>query len=343
MQTTQENKLYGGADLHGSNVLLSLCDESGAQIYKRRVKTDLPSVVEALAPYKDRLERLGVESTYNWYWFVDGLIEQGYDVDLGNPAKMQQYKGIKATTDMTDAAWLAEQERLGIFPACYIYPRKERAVRDALRRRQLFSQQCTQALLSMSSLLTRYGINPPGSRQLKGWTAADVEATGLEPFVQLQLRTLLQDLQCTDRLMREIESAVMEWLKPTQLHRRIQLVPGIGLILGAMILLESGDFNRFKNAGCYASYCRTVKSERTSNEKKKGENNKRNGNKYLAWAFVEAASFAIRYYPPVQSWYDRKKKARNQIVAKKALACKLAKATWHVMKGKDFDMKLLFG
>jgi transposase len=343
MQTTQTVKLYGGADLHGSNVLLSLCDDSGNQVYRRRVKANIEAVLEALAPYKDQLERLGVESTYNWYWFVDGLMEHEYSVDLGNPAKMQQYKGIKSTNDLSDAAWLAEQERLGIFPACYIYPKKERAVRDALRRRQLIAQQRTQALLSTSSLLTRYGQQPPDTRALKKWTQTDIENTGLEPFVQLQLRMLLTSIQCADGLINEIETAVYDWLKPTQLHERIQQLPGIGLILGATIVLETGTFSRFKNAGCYASYCRTVKSERTSNSKKKGENNKRNGNKYLAWAFVEAANFAVRYYPPIQAWYDKKKKATNQIVAKKALASKLAKATWHVMRGSDFDMNLLFG
>lgn len=99
-----------------------------------------------------------------------------------------------------------------------------------------------------------------------------------------------------------------------------------GIILGMTIVLESGEFSRFPHAGCYASYCRTVKSTRTSNGKKKGENNQRNGNPYLAWAFIEAAGFASRYYPEIQSWYDRKKKQRNNIVAKKALACKLSKA-----------------
>ena len=90
------------------------------------------------------------------------------------------------------------------------------------------------------------------------------------------------------------------------------------------------------------AYCRTVKSERTSNGKKKGKNNQRNGNPYLAWAFIEAASFAPRFYPEIQSWYDRKKKKSIVIVAKKALASKLAKAVWYVMTGEEFKMELMF-
>jgi transposase len=110
-----------------------------------------------------------------------------------------------------------------------------------------------------------------------------------------------------------------------------------------VVVLESGDFKRFASAGNYASYCRTVKSQRRSNQKNKGQNNRKNGNKYLAWAFTEAAAFAIRFYPRIAAWYERKKRRRNVPVAMKALACKLAKAAWHVMQGQEFDEAMLFG
>lgn len=104
-----------------------------------------------------------------------------------------------------------------------------------------------------------------------------------------------------------------------------------------------GDFKRFKSAGNYASYCRAVKSERSSNGKTKGKNNAKNGNRYLAWAFIEAATFAVRFNPRIHTWYERKKSSGGVAKAKKALACKLAKAMWHVMNGADFDEKLMFG
>ena len=343
MQTTKADVLYAGADLHGNNVFLSICNRDGTEVFRRRVKANLPAVNTAMDPYWSQVEAMGVESTFNWYWFVDGLREQGHEVRLGNPAQMKQYDGLKSTDDRSDARWLAEMVRLGIFPVCHVYPREVRAVRDALRRRQLFVRRRTQVVLSLESLLVRYGLDSPGSRGVQQWTKKDVEATGLEPFVQLQLRTLLEAVHCSDRLAKQIESAVIKFIKPTKSYKDVQQVPGIGVILGITILLESGEFARFANAGCYASYCRTVRSRRTSNGKTKGENNTRNGNPYLAWAFIEAASFAARYYPEIQSWHDRKKRQRNAIVAKKALASKLSKAVWHVMNGESFDMKMMFG
>ena len=161
MRTTEVEKLYCGADLHGNNVVLHVCDTSGKRVFKRRVKANLDAVNHALNPYWPRIETVGVESTFNWYWFVDGLQEQGRDIRLANPAKMDQYEGLKVTDDHSDAAWLAEQTRLGILPESYVYPKETRSIRDALRRRQLFVRQRTQSLLSLASLFSRYGLDAP--------------------------------------------------------------------------------------------------------------------------------------------------------------------------------------
>lgn len=343
MQTTKATTLYTGADLHGKNVFLAICDEAGTSVFRRRVKNNLESINAALEPYWDRIKVIGVESTYNWYWFVDGLRAQGRNVKLGNPAKMQQYTGIKVTNDLTDAEWLAEQLRLNIFPECYIYPEEMRTVRDALRGRQLFVRRRTQVLLSFQSLIERYGMKAPTASQVLKWSKTDIKQLGLEPFVELKLNTLLSSIHNSDMLAKKIENEILNTIKRTDQYKRIQLVPGIGIVLGMFIMLESGDFTRFASAGNYASYCRTVRSSRTSNDKTKGRNNSKNGNKYLAWAFIEAATYAARCYPQIKSWYERKKRRRNVAVAKKALACKLSKSVWHVMNGKEFEMELMFG
>ena len=343
MQTTKADELYAGADLHGNNVFLSVCDKEGNTVFRRRVKANLGAVNAALDPFWERIVAVGVESTFNWYWFVDGLREQGRNVKLGNPAKMEQYQGIKITNDLSDADWLAEQLRTGIFPECYVYPKKTRAVRDALRRRQLFVRRRIQALLCFGGLLERYGLDAPSAKKMETWTRKDIEATGLDGFVQLQLETLLDAARESDRQARKIEKQVLAFTRPTEQYRRATTLPGFGTALGMLVVLESGDFKRFKSAGNYASYCRTVKSERRSNGKAKGKNNARNGNKYLAWAFIEAATFAARFNPRIHAWYERKKAKSGAVKARKALACKLAKAMWHVMNGKEFDEKLMFG
>jgi transposase len=224
-----------------------------------------------------------------------------------------------------------------------VYPPEVRPIRDALRRRMLLVRQRTQSLLSLESLFARHGLPCPRADELKGWTEVEVTGLKLDRFTQLQVESLLGVLRQQDQVARRIEDTVRQAVKPKAEYTRVQQVPGIGPLFGLVVVLESGDFARFASAGDYASYCRTVKSERRSNEKKKGVNNRKNGNRYLGWAFGEAAVYAIRFYPQIAGWYERKKRRRNQPVAMRALACKLAKAAWHVMRGKDFEMGMLFG
>jgi transposase len=114
--------------------------------------------------------------------------------------------------------------------------------------------------------------------------------------------------------------------------------------LALTIMLEVGDIRRFAKVGKYASYCRCVKSERLSNGKKKAENNRKNGNKYLSWAYVEAANFTVRFCPKAQRFYQRKKGKTNGIVAIKALSNKLARGSYYVMRDQvAYDASKLFG
>jgi transposase len=108
-------------------------------------------------------------------------------------------------------------------------------------------------------------------------------------------------------------------------------------------MLETGDITRFNKAGNYASYARCVDSNKFSNGKKKGENNRKNGNKYLAWAFVEAAHFSIRYSDTIKGYYQRKCAKTKNVIAIKAVAHKLARACYYVMRDNvDFDVKKAF-
>jgi transposase len=120
-------------------------------------------------------------------------------------------------------------------------------------------------------------------------------------------------------------------------------IPGVGNILGLTIMLEVGDIGRFAKAGHYSSYCRCVNSEKTSNKKKKGEGNRKNGNKYLSWAYVEAAHFAIRFCPEANRFYQKKMAKSNGAIATKALANKLARASYYRMRDQvPFDKNKLF-
>jgi len=337
-------KIMTGIDLHSNNALCGLMDENGRRVLHKKLPCDLPAILQVLKPYKERIAQVAVESTYNWYWLVDGLEDHGYPVVLANPARMRQYDGLKHTDDVSDAFFLCELMRLGILPTSHLYDRQTRPVRDLLRRRMLLVQLRTSLILSFKSLNERtLGERVPLAR-VKAMSIEDAQARFTAPADQLlsgeQIGLMKQLAESIAKIEKHILAVAAAWTS----FQRVQEVPGIGRILGLTIALETGDPKRFADAGNFASYCRCVKSLRQSNAKKKGENNRKNGNRYLAWAFVEAAHFACRHDEQCRRFYERKKQKTNPVVATKALACKLAKAAWHVMHDEaPYDPQRVFG
>ncbi|MDD2600448.1 MAG: transposase [Kiritimatiellae bacterium] len=216
---------YCAVDLHGNNGFYGIIDKDGKRVFNRRIPNDLPLVLEALKPYKEQLSETGVvvESTFNWYWLVDGLMENGYDVHLANPAAIRQYDGLKCSDGKTDAFFLAELARLKIF--------------DSEHNRIM---------------------------------------------AEINLKTI----RFLEEQIKSIEKVVLMTVELKPGYEILLTAPGIGRILALTIMLETGSIDRFAKAGNYTSYCRCVKSQKTSNGKKKGENNGKNGNAYLCWAFI---------------------------------------------------------
>jgi transposase len=126
---------YAAIDLHSNNLVIAIVNSQGRRIKDARLFCELYEVEKFLSPYRSRIATVAVESTFNWYWLVDGLEDLGYHVALANPAAVAQYDGIKHVDDRSDAYFLAELLRLGILPIGYIGERSLRATRDLLRRR----------------------------------------------------------------------------------------------------------------------------------------------------------------------------------------------------------------
>jgi transposase len=320
-----------GIDLHSNNLVIGIVDSAGKRLGHRKLECELKGVLEFLAPYRERLEKVAVESTYNWYWLVDGLRAANYVVALANPAKIEQYSGIKHSDDTSDAYFLAELLRLGILPTGYIYDAELRPVRDLLRRRMSLVHQRTALMLSFKSLFTRTTGQEMSLSRLKGLSAEEVKKLYEHPANELIAQLQHQHIEGLTQSIERIEKVVLKVARQLPNYGRLTTLPGVGVILGLTIAMETGPIERFGRPGEYASYCRTVDARRLSNEKKKGDNNQKCGNKYLGWAWVEAANFAKRYDEACRKWFDRKARRKGTIIATKALACKLAKAGWYVM------------
>jgi transposase len=336
--------LYCGIDLHSRDCWLAILDGGLKVVREAKVGNDLEAILEILEPYREDLKGIAVESTFNWYWLVDGLDECGYQMHLVNTWAVKQWEGLKYSDDRHDARWLAHLLALGILPEGYIYPKQERSVRDLLRRRAFLVRKRTSFLLAMRGAFEcRTGLRTT-SREVKQWTVEEVESYLEDPVEALGITCLLEPMKTLDGQIRIIEKKALTRARLRDEFAPLQTVWGIGKILALTMMYEVGEISRFKKVGNFASYCRLVKTARLSAGKRKGSGNARNGNPYLSWAFSEAAHFAVRYHLPAKKYFQRKRSKTNGIIAIRALAHKLARASYYVMKDQvDFDSERVFG
>jgi transposase len=300
---------------------------------RKKLPNDIASITERLTLYSGSLEGVVVESTYNWYWLVDGLMAEDFTVHLANPSAIQKYSGLKHADDKHDAFWLAEMLRLNILPTGYIYPKEERPIRDLLRKRSHLVRLRTSLLISLQNIISRNC-----GMKIKSSDIQCLSENRIHPLLDsnedldLAGQVSKDSIDFLTRQIRTIEAFIEKRLKLTDAYKDLETIPGIGRILGLTIMLETGPVDRFDKVGNYASYCRAVSSKWTSNDKAKGKGNKKNGNKYLSWAFSEAAELARRYDEKARAYYNRKLQKSNRMIAHSALAHKLARAAYYIMK-----------
>jgi transposase len=116
---------YCGIDLSATSSHLCVLDENLSIQLQQKTANELPRIVALLDAFKSNL-RVVVESTFNWYWLVDGLQRTGFDVCLAHTLGLSMITAAKVKTDRRDAFSFAKPLRAGMIPKAYIYPAKSR-------------------------------------------------------------------------------------------------------------------------------------------------------------------------------------------------------------------------
>ena len=238
--------LYCGIDLHSRDCWLAILDKGLKVVQEAKVGNDLEALLQVLEPYREDLEGVAVESTFNWYWLVDGLEEAGYQMHLTNTWAVKQWEGLKYSDDRHDARWLAHLLALGILPEGYIYPKHERPARDLLRRRAFLIRKRTSLLLSMRGAFEcRTGLRT-SSNEVKQWTAEEIESYLDDPTEALSITCLLEPMKALDGQIRIIEKKVLGRARLRGEFAPLLTVWGVGKILALTVMYEVGEISRFR-------------------------------------------------------------------------------------------------
>ena len=336
-------QFYCGIDLSARTSQVCVIDEDISVRVQEKAPNELHRITDLMEPYKGAL-RTVVESTFNWYWLVDGLQEAGYEVCLAHPFGLYMITAAKVKTDRRDAFALAKLLKAGMIPEAYIYPKEHRPVRDLLRRRGRLVRLRAEEYGSLRMMLLRYGILEHSRDGIKRAIEQDIELWFKDRVIQLHARQELRRIWLYTEQIRHLEQVILHAAKDRPEYRLLILVPGIGDILALTILYETGDISRFQSARHFSSYCRVVPGVAQSGAISRRGRGSKQGNHYLKWAFTQAATYAVRHAPKVRRSFDRHVRRHRGRGAYNIIGHKLAQAVYHILRdGKEYREELLLG
>ena len=343
----QTHAFYCGVDLHTRSMYLCILDAQGQKVFHQNLPTEPQAFLKAIAPYRQDLV-IGCECVYTWYWLADLCRQEQLNFVLGHALYMKAIHGGKSKNDRLDAAKLAGLLRGGLFPQAYAYPAEMRATRDLLRRRCRLVQQRSQFLAHIQMSNQQYNL--PAFDFRLSYAGARENDTIVSRFAdastQLSIRTDLELIDILDAKLKKIEAHLVKYARvhQPQAYELLQTIPGVGKVLGLVMLYEIHDIHRFGHVGEFLSYARVVRPKQESAGKTTGEGNAKIGNAHLRWALAEAALYLLRDLETAKRWRKRveAKKGTGKMIA--ILAAKLGRAVYQMLRrGEAFDEKRFFG
>ena len=320
---------------------LCILNQAGAIVLHRNMPADPDSFLKAIAPYRKDIV-VAVECIFTWCWLADLCEREGIAFVLGHALYMKAIHGGKAKNDKIDAHKIAVLLRGGMIPTAYVYPAEMRSTRDLLRRRMHLMHHRSELLAHIQNTNSQYNLADIGNKIAYKTNREGVAERFPDASVRSNVTLDLKLIDAYDDILRKVELEILGNAKQhdAQAFHLLDTVPGIGKILGLVILYEVHDIRRFPRVQDFVSYCRLVKSKKESPGKCYGTSGNKIGNAHLKWAFSEAAVLFLKGNPQGQAYLARLEKKHGKGKALTVLAHKLARAVYHMLWRKQaFDMK----
>jgi transposase len=326
-------QFYCGIDLHANSMYVCVVDSAKRILVHRNLSTkDTAVFLELIAPYRHSII-VGCESTYAWYWLADFCADKSIAFILGHALYMKAIHGGKTKNDRIDSHKIALLIQAGMFPIAYVYPRKQRAVRDLLRRRLYFVRERAMLLCHVQLTNQQLNLSAIGRLSKAPTKRAALPERFADPSINKSVTADLSLVDYYDTIIKDIESHIMTIARNcyTKELAILQSIKGVGDIIALTILFEADDILRFGSPGCFCSYARLVAGSRESAGKIKGLSGRKIGNVYLKHIFSEAAVYVVKFNPRIQQYFNRLQSKKGAAKAYSIIAHKLGKTIYHML------------
>jgi transposase len=342
---TKQHKFYCGIDLHAKKMYVCVLDSAGKIVLHRNINTEREIFLAVIEPFRENVV-VAVECMFTWYWIADLCAKEAIPFVLGHALYMKAIHGGKAKNDKIDSHKIAVLLKGGMIPMAYTYPAKMRATRDLLRRRNHLMRKRAELYAHIQNTRSQYNLSDFLGRIAKAQNRQGVAERFEDTSVQKMIDADLAVIKAYDPIIAKMERDIISMANHHDpvAYALLKSIPGIGRILGLVILYEIENIHRFPTVQDFVSYCRLVKSAKESNGKKYGSSGKKIGNAHLKWAFSEAAVLFLKRNEPGKRYLDRLANKHGKGKALSILAHKLGRAVYFMLKNKKpFDQNKFLG
>lgn len=265
---TKQHQYYCGIDLHTISMYICIINQEGEILVHQNLRAEPESLQKSIKPYLPDIV-IAVECIFTWYWLADYCALHQIPFVLGHALYMKAIHGGKTKNDRIDSQKIAALLRGGMIPQAYKYPAEMRATRDLLRRRMYFTHHRSELLAHIQN--TRHQCNMPEfecniSRKS---TRKGLAERFHENSTQINVQCDIEMIKTLDQTIADIERYITERIKEHNPNDYLILktFPGIGKILGLVILYEIHDISRFPTVQDFASYSRLIRPRKESGGK----------------------------------------------------------------------------
>lgn len=333
---------YIALDSHKRYSFASIQDLDGKIRLEARIEHH-PGAIRELLCKRETGSPVAVETIGNWYWIISEIEEAGMIPKLVNARRAKMMLATVNKTDRLDARGMNLLQRSGTLPTVWIPPGQLRDQRELFRTRMVLTQQRTRMKNRIHATLAKYALRVEDSSDAfnkKGRRELELKIQGLPPHTRYSTERVLEQLDSIQEQITLFEERMKEVFAPSEELVFLMTLPGVGFILSAVILSEVGDIKRFPSAIHFASYSGTAPRVHASGGKVRLGQLRSDVNRYLKWAFIEAAnSISVNRYRcsqrHVNQLYERVRSRRGHQTAVGAVARHLAEATFWMLKKRE--------
>jgi transposase len=325
-------------DSHKKYTLASVESEDGRRQHEVRIN-HAPGVIQEFLSRYPKGSPVAVETIGNWYWIVDEIEIAGMRPQLVHARKAKLMMGHTNKTDRLDARGLNRLQRTGTLPTVWIPPMDLRDLRELLRTRMDLVVQRTQLKNRIHAALARYCLSLEEANDaftIEGRKELAQLFEKLPPQTRFANTLLLEEIDEVQKQIDRLEARMEEVLEENPTIQLLRTLPGVGKILSAVIALEIGDIKRFPSAGHLASYAGTTPRVSSSGGKTHFGKLRSDANRFLKWAYIEAANVTARFHKQhpeahLSRIYAKLRKDKGHAKAIGAVARQLAEATYWML------------